>query len=120
MSGGARPFLSPDETDAPLVIDPDGVLAPTVAGQRFKPVCWWRAQVVEIARGMGHVELSQRLLLTHGRSGGLRCHPVEYHEFPSSVGDLGDHQIGRDEPIVRSKQFFRPGFTVTSFRREDP
>ena len=37
------PFLSPDETDAPLVIDPDGVLATTVAGQRFKPVCWWRA-----------------------------------------------------------------------------
>ena len=29
-----RPFLSPDETDAPLVIDPDGLLATTVAGQR--------------------------------------------------------------------------------------
>ncbi len=43
------PFLSPGETDAPLVIDPDGVLATTVAGQRFEPVCWWRAQVVEIA-----------------------------------------------------------------------
>ena len=56
------PFLSPDETDAPLVIDPNGVLATTVAAQRFKPVCWRRTQVVEIARGMEHVELSQRLL----------------------------------------------------------
>ena len=35
------PFLSPGETDAPLVIDPDGVLATTDAGQRFEPVCWW-------------------------------------------------------------------------------
>ena len=43
------PFLSPDETDAPLVVDPDGVLATTVAGQRFERVCWWRAQVVEFA-----------------------------------------------------------------------
>jgi hypothetical protein len=46
--------------------------------------------------------------LTHGRSGRFPCHPVEYHEFPNCVGDLGDHQIGRDEAIVRSQQFFRP------------
>ena len=57
-----RPFLSPGETDAPLLIDPDGVLATTVAGQRFEPVCWWCAQIPEIARGMEHIELSQRLL----------------------------------------------------------
>src|SRR4051794_21052335 len=41
-----RSFRSPGETDAPLVIDPDGVLPPTVAGQRFEPVCWWRPQVM--------------------------------------------------------------------------
>ncbi len=58
--GGA--FLSPGETDAPLVIDADGMLAATVTGQRFEPVCGWRAQVVKSARGMEHVELSQCLL----------------------------------------------------------
>jgi hypothetical protein len=30
-------FLCPDKTDAPLVIDPDGVLATTITGQRFEP-----------------------------------------------------------------------------------
>jgi hypothetical protein len=45
-------FLSPDKTDAPLVIDPDGVLASMVARQRFEPVGRWRAQIVETARGM--------------------------------------------------------------------
>jgi hypothetical protein len=39
---------------------------------------------------------------------GSACHPVEYHEFPSCIGDLRDHQIRRDEAIVRSQQFFRP------------
>jgi len=53
-----RSFLGPGETDAPLVIDPDGVLAATVAGQHFELGCWRRAQVVEIACGIEHVELS--------------------------------------------------------------
>ena len=69
------PFLSPDETDAPLVIDPDGVLATTVADQRFEPVCWWRAQVVEMARGMEHVELSQRLLFYSTKTLHELAHP---------------------------------------------
>jgi hypothetical protein len=40
------------------------------------------------------------------RSG--RRHAVEDHEFPSGIGDLGDHQIGRDEMIIRSQQVFGP------------
>src|SRR6202049_1620844 len=71
-----RPFLSPEEADAPLVIDPDGVLATTFAGQRFKPVCWRRAQVVEIARGMEHVELSQRLLFNSTKTLHELAHPL--------------------------------------------
>jgi len=51
-----------EKTDAPLVIDPDGVLASMVARQRFEPVCRWRAPIVETARGMEHVKLSQRLI----------------------------------------------------------
>ena len=32
--------------------------------------------------------------LTHGRYGRFCRHSVKYHEFPSCVGDFGDHQIG--------------------------
>ena len=46
------PFLSPGETDAPLIVDPDEVLTTTVAGQRLKPVCPWYAEVIEITGSM--------------------------------------------------------------------
>jgi len=36
----------------------------------------------------------------------LRWYSFEYHELPSGIRDFGDHQIGRDEVIVRSQQFF--------------
>jgi hypothetical protein len=55
--------FSPSETDAPLVIDADGILATAVAGKRFEPVSGRSAQIVEIARGMQHIELSQGLFL---------------------------------------------------------
>src|SRR6516162_11687300 len=29
-----RSFFGPSETDAPLIVDPDGMLSPTAAGQR--------------------------------------------------------------------------------------
>ena len=69
------PFLSPGETDAPLVIDPDGVLATTVASQRFEPVCWRRAQIVETARSMEHVQLSLRLLFYSTKTLHELAHP---------------------------------------------
>ncbi len=82
------PFLSPDETDAPLVIDPDGVLATTVAGQRLKPVCWWCTQVVEIARGMEHVESSQRLLFYSTKTLHELAHP---QTLASAIAKRFDH-----------------------------
>jgi len=69
------PFLSPGKTDAPLVIDPDGVLATTVAGQRFEPVCWWGTQIVETASAMEDVELSQRLLFYSTKALNELAHP---------------------------------------------
>jgi hypothetical protein len=50
----------------------------------------------------------------HSSCGGFCRHLVEYHEFPSCVGDFSDHQTGRDEMMVRSQQFFCPlGFCLT-------
>jgi hypothetical protein len=51
------------------------VLTTTVAGQRFESVCWWRAQVVESARGMEHVKLSQRLLFYSAKTLHELTHP---------------------------------------------
>jgi hypothetical protein len=45
------PVLSSSKTDAPLIIDPDGVLTMTVVGWRFAPVL--PVAVVEITCGTG-------------------------------------------------------------------
>ncbi len=49
----------PDEADAVLVVDPDGVLALAVASQLFEPVTGWHPQVVD---RVGRVEQAQLLL----------------------------------------------------------
>jgi len=51
------------------------MLATPVTGQRFEPVCWWRAQVIETPRGMEHVELSQRLLFYSTKTLYKLAHP---------------------------------------------
>jgi hypothetical protein len=33
---------------------------------------------------------------------------VEYHNFPSCIGDFRDHQIGGNKVTIRSQQFFCP------------
>jgi hypothetical protein len=57
------PFLGPGETGAPLVVDPDRMLAAAVPGQRFEPVGWRRAQIIEVASGMEHVKQIRDWLL---------------------------------------------------------
>jgi hypothetical protein len=42
-----RPGISSDKTDAVLVVDPDAVLAVTIATQRFKTIAGWNPQFVE-------------------------------------------------------------------------
>src|SRR5258708_6072470 len=42
----------PDETDAPLVVDADAVLAGAVASQRFEPVAGRKSQERELHRGV--------------------------------------------------------------------
>jgi hypothetical protein len=47
---------SPEETDAPPVIDADAVLTPTVAFERFQAVTWRNQQVL---KGSSAVEIQQ-------------------------------------------------------------
>jgi len=43
-----RAVNSPDEADAVLIVDPDAMLSDPVALQRFQPVAWRDAQVVQV------------------------------------------------------------------------
>jgi hypothetical protein len=40
--------VAPYEADAPLVIDPDAVLAGALATQQFQPIAGWRRQVAQL------------------------------------------------------------------------
>jgi hypothetical protein len=42
-----------------VVIDPDGVKPAEVAAQRFQPVAWRDAEVLQLGGGVQHVELAQ-------------------------------------------------------------
>ena len=53
-------LLTPQETEAPLIVDPDAVLAAAVAGKRLQPVARWRPKVGKLGRCVEHVELAQR------------------------------------------------------------
>jgi hypothetical protein len=48
----------PDEADAVLIVDPDAVLAPPVAGQCFESVSRKRRQVAEFASRVELLQLS--------------------------------------------------------------
>ena len=66
--------LVPAETDAPLVIDTDGILPGTVAGKFFEPVARRAAQIADLGGGMEHQGLAFGL---PGKgtelAGGLAC-----------------------------------------------
>ena len=74
--------ISPHETDAPLIIDPDTVLSLPRAFQRLKPVGWWNPEVLKKMRIVQHSEFSARDCLDVGRqfSG--------YSSFPDLPGFL--------------------------------
>jgi hypothetical protein len=46
----SRPLAGPDETNAPLSIDANRMLARTVAAQRFQMIAWREAEVVDRMR----------------------------------------------------------------------
>jgi hypothetical protein len=74
--------VSPHETYAPLIIDPDTMLSLPRAFQRLKPVGWWNPEVLQKMRIVQHSEFSARDRLDVGRqfSG--------YSSFPDLSGFL--------------------------------
>jgi hypothetical protein len=52
--------IAPDETDPPLVVDPDAVLALTIPAQRLEAIAWYDAQFVKALRRVDHLKLPPR------------------------------------------------------------
>ncbi len=55
-----RPVRFPDETESPLIIDTDGVLAFPAALEGFQTVAGWNGKVVEFGDGVKLGELPHR------------------------------------------------------------
>jgi hypothetical protein len=55
--------LGPTETDPPLLVDPDHMLAGWLALQRFKPVARRNSQIVETLRAVEQTQSDQSLQL---------------------------------------------------------
>jgi len=50
----------PNETDTPLIIDPDTVLSFSRSFQRFKPIGRWHTEIFKQPRIVQHSEFSAR------------------------------------------------------------
>ncbi len=81
----------PDETDAPLVVDADAVLAGATATQRFEPVAGRESQEGEFHRSVNELKFAERPLLDVGRK------PARTSALPELlrliVGEALDHGI---------------------------
>jgi hypothetical protein len=55
--------VPPLETDAPLTIDANAVLARPIPAQLLQPIGWWAAQVLQCSGVVEHAQLSQCNLL---------------------------------------------------------
>jgi len=79
----------PSETDPPLVVDPNAVLARAVTVQPFQAVARRYTEVVQLHRSIQHPELSQ-CHLAHPRSESASRAPVE-ETFCVPVAEALDH-----------------------------
>jgi hypothetical protein len=82
-------FLRPNKADAPLVVDTDRVLTATISCEGFGPIRGRRAQVAEVASGVKHVELTQRLLFNAAESFHERARP---ESLSRTVAKRPDHE----------------------------
>ncbi len=64
-----RAVRFPAETDAPLVIDPDGILALAIAFESFESIARWDSQLSHFGDGMKLRELAQSGPLNVRRKG---------------------------------------------------
>ena len=53
-------FLGPSEADAILLVDPNAVLSPPVAGEGLQAISGWDPQVLQMLGGVQQIELSRR------------------------------------------------------------
>src|SRR6185312_567646 len=90
-----RASVGPGEADPPLVVDPDAVLAPSVALQCLQPVAWWDAKVVETHRRIQDRELPQ------GRSEDPRVERPDTLALPESFGVPVPHRPHHQSSITR-------------------
>ena len=58
-----RAVLHPDEADAPLVVDSDGMLALAVAFQCFQSIAWRNSEMFQFCHRMKLHKLSKRCAL---------------------------------------------------------
>lgn len=86
-----RVALAPAKADAPLVVDPDAVLALAITFQRFQSVCRGNPQVFERRRAVEHAQLAARHILNIRRqASGLRSRP---DQLGFLVGKASDHEL---------------------------
>jgi hypothetical protein len=69
-------LFRPNEANAPLIVDPDRVLAPTIARKGFQPVRRRGAEVIQIAGLMQHIQLAQGWLFDAAESPDEIAHPT--------------------------------------------
>jgi hypothetical protein len=62
-----RMAVPPDETNAPLIIDPDAMLACTIALEGFETIAWWHAQVSQFRRRRRENQFPKSSALDGGR-----------------------------------------------------
>jgi hypothetical protein len=87
--------VTPDEADAPLVVDPNAVLAFPIAFEGFEPI----APAVAAKR-------SGRSRRQHGQLSLCRSHQIRWKSFrhlaiPNSLGILGLDVVDHDESCCR-------------------
>jgi hypothetical protein len=80
---------SPDEADAPLVVDAYAVLASPIAVKRFEPVTGRNAQEGEFHGGVDKLKFDKRALLNVGRQTARSSALPEALGFV--VGEADDH-----------------------------
>ena len=79
----------PAKADAPLVIDPDAVLALAITLERLKPIGWRNPQIVQGGGVVEHAQFATRHGLDIGRQPpGWRSVP---DLFRFLVGEVPDH-----------------------------
>ena len=85
-----RVSFFPHETDPPLVVDPDAVLPPPIAGKSLKVIARKRAQVVE---SLGCVKLRELTLCDPGNAPKLARRVSLEQRLGISVPEGPDHLL---------------------------